>query len=313
MKKIGAVVLIALLMVGFIFRVPVVKSAENIIYYSECEHPKTYRIESIDPKYNMSESQFQTHIQNASSIWSNAWGKSLFLYDPDGDIEINLVYDQRSFLSNQINELDAKVKEQQKSLDPEIAAYKERASQFRAKVAQLNSDIEYWNNRGGAPEDEYNKLKSRQTELRQEADVLQEMAARLNQSTKEYNEQVGQLHQTVNTFNQELTFKPEEGEYIINNGTQVINIYFDNSQIELIHTLAHELGHALSIDHNNNTLSIMYPKTTEATILSPDDLAALNKACEKKNIVKTSVNNLSIIFNQMQQVLSSRLVNLRSN
>lgn len=300
MRKLILFILISLLMGVFAFKEPITAFSEKIIYHSPCETPKTYRIGSIDPKYNMTEDEFIARIDDADDIWSNTYGKNLFVYDPEGDIEVNLVYDQRQFLSTQISDLNSKVKDQQKALDPEIANYKNRSADFRSKVSKLNSDIEYWNERGGATPEEYESLKSRQTALKQEAEVLQSEAARLNQSTDEYNSQVGQLHKTVDSFNQELAFKPEEGEYVYDNGKQTINIYFGTSQTELVHTLAHELGHALGISHNNNEMAIMYPQTTDTTILSIEDRAGLGKACEKRNVVLTGVERLSIVVDQLR-------------
>jgi peptidoglycan hydrolase CwlO-like protein len=307
MKKLGILVaFIAIFMTGFIYKEPVVTYAKNLAYISPCEEPRTYRIGSIDPKYNLNKYEFISKIQSASDIWSDHYGKNLFIYDAKGDIEINLVYDQRSFLSTKINDLNSQVKARQKELDPEIESYKNKTSQFRSKVTQLNNDIEYWNTKGGAPPEEYEKLKSRQAALRQEGEALAAEAARLNQTTEEFNSQVGQLHNTIENFNEELSYKPEEGEYIYDNGKETINIYFDNSETELIHTLAHEFGHALGIEHNNNPLSIMHPKTNERIELSVDDLEGLQKACEKKNIVELGVQKFSLVINKISSDLAEK-------
>ncbi len=301
MKKLGFLVAtLAVLMAGYVFKSPISAFADSILYHSPCDTPRTYHIGSIDPKYNLTQEKFIFSINQASDIWSNAEKKELFSYDPKGTIQINLVYDQRSLLNSQINDLNSKVKEQQNALDPQIADYKKRSAEFRAKITQLNNDIEYWNGKGGAPPDEYEKLINRQKSLQIEADSLKNEAVSLNQSTNLYNEQVGQLHQTVDSFNQELSFKPEEGEYIYDNGEETINIYFDNSQSELEHTLAHELGHALGIGHNNNVSSIMYPRTTEAISLSADDKVGLEKACQKQSVVKTAGTKLALIIRSLR-------------
>jgi len=288
-------------MAGYTYKEPVIGYAESILYQSPCDKPITYRIGSIDPKYNLSQDSFISTINQAGVIWSNVEGKNLFAYDPKGSIEINLVYDQRSLLNSQINDLNSKVKLQQSALDPQITDYKRRAAEFHAKVNKLNSDIEYWNGKGGAPREEYENLKSRQNSLETEGILLKNEATTLNQSTDQYNQQVGQLHQTVDNFNQQLTYKPEEGEYIFDKGRETINIYFDNSTSELIHTLAHELGHSLGIPHNNDTLSIMYPRTTEATILSPEDRAGLDKACAKRSPIDIESQKFATLVNQLRR------------
>lgn len=291
-------------MTSYIYKEPLIANAENILYQSQCDNPKTYRIGSIDPKYNMSQRKFIENINQAADIWDNEIGKELFTYDPKGKIEINLVYDQRSFLSGQINQLNSQVKQQQNELDPKIEDYKRRAGEFRAKISQLNSNIEYWNSRGGAPPEEYEKLRNRQASLQQEADALRTEADSLNLSTEQYNQQVGELRQTVDNFNQELNFKPEEGEYIYDNGQETINIYFDNSETELIHTLAHELGHALAIDHNNNPESIMYPQTSEAIALSIEDKTGIRNACEKKSVIATGAERFTLLINRVRLQLA---------
>ncbi|HVF69714.1 MAG TPA: matrixin family metalloprotease [Xanthomonadales bacterium] len=304
MKKLGIIIaLLILLMGGYVFKEPVVTYVNNILYQSQCDTPKTFRIGKMDSKYNMSETQFVTNIDQASDLWSGYYGKKLFTYDPEGDIEVNLVYDQRSFLSTQINNLNSKVKNQQSELDPKIAQYKQKAAAFKSRAQALNNEIESWNTRGGAPPEEFERLKAAQESLRNEAASLQQEAATLNQSTDEYNVQVGQLRQTVNNFNEQLSYKPEEGEYIYNNGKETINIYFDNSQSELVHTLAHELGHALEISHNNNNLSIMYPQSTVSVTLTPEDKASLMKACARESVIKTGAEKLALIINELRLTL----------
>lgn len=295
MKKLVSILtVVTLFMLGYIYKDFILTSTESLLYQSKCDNPKTYHVGSIDPKYNLSKEQVLVSIKEAGSVWSEAESKELFAYDPKGDIEVNLVYDQRSLLNSQINDLNSKVKEQQNALDPKIADYKNKAAAFRAKINQLNSDIEFWNSKGGAPEDEYNKLKDRQAELKDEAESLRAEAQSLNQSTEEFNAQVGQLHQTVDSFNQELAFKPEEGEYIFDNGRETINIYFDNTRSELIHTLAHELGHSIGIQHNNSEQSIMYPRTTDAITLSDLDKKSLEEVCKKQNIFILFTNKLAV-------------------
>lgn len=301
MKKLIPIIsLLGLLMIGFIYKSQLITYANNLLTYSPCDKPLKYRIGSIDAKYNLTKDQFLSNLRESENVWESSVEKNLFAYDPKSEIEINLVYDQRSFLSTQINDLNSKVKQQQNDLDPKINDYKNRASEFRAKIQKLNTDIDYWNSRGGAPPEEFDKLTSRQQTLSQESKTLQQEAIDLNQSTDEYNNQVGQLHQTVDTFNAALQYKPEEGEYIYDNGKQTINIYFDNSRTELIHTLAHELGHALGLPHNDDPVSIMYPRTTGAISLSSTDLEALSKACIKRSVFEVYINKVIVLARRIK-------------
>ncbi len=304
MKKIFTIILITVLGLSFFNRAQITTSTKSVIYQSICNQPRTYRIGSIDNRYNLASSDFKSFINEASRIWGSEYGENLFEYKTDGDIEINLVYDQRQFLNNQIQDLDLEVKKQQGELDPKIADFNKRTAEFNAKINKLNQDIAFWNEQGGAPAKEYEELISRQKALNQEAESLRVEARTLNQSTSQFNQQVGELNQTVENFNQQLKYKPEQGEYIYDNGVETINIYFDSSKEELIHTLAHELGHALDMDHNQNPESIMFPKTTTITTLSPEDINSLIDVCAKRNIITERLKNIPLIINQIRTNLN---------
>jgi DNA repair exonuclease SbcCD ATPase subunit len=308
MKKIIVfLVIIGLLALAY-FNVPAVNAqVNNVLYSSPCATPKTFSIGTIDPRFNLSKDVLIQDAEEAGSVWKNDQGMVLMKYDPNSKLTINMVYDQRQSLDTQINSLNSQVQQQKQNLNPEISDYQKKVADYKQKSAALNTEIDYWNNKGGAPQDEYNKLNSEQKDLQTEETQLQQMASSLNQSTDQYNNQIQQLDQKVNNFNQALQYKPEEGLYIRNGNDEHIEIYFDNSRQELIHTLAHEMGHALGLQHNSNPQSIMYPQTTMAVTPSSDDLAALAQVCQKRSVFQTVATNVSELFQQVTQNLASTL------
>lgn len=261
--------------------------------YSVCDKPVNYKIGTVDPGFGISKTRFLADTKTAAKIWEQAQGKELFAYDASDKtlLTINLIYDQRTSLNNQINNMEGQVKQKKQILQSDInshrkqvADFNKRLDDFETRVDTLNQQIDNWNQKGGVPAEEYEKLITAQAGLKKEQDLLQteanslnQLAQTLNLSTENYNLEVGKLNTTVSDFNKALGQKPEEGLY--DPASNTISIYFTNNYNELIHTLAHEFGHALGIKHNSNAKSIMYPFSTQTTALSADDLNSLKTVC----------------------------------
>ena len=287
-KVIYFILVIGFLIFGYYNKAIIIAEANNYLYYSPCATSKAFRIGNVDPRFNISKTELIADAEQAASAWKNSQGMTLLTYDPNATMPINMIYDQRQALNTQINSLNNQVTQQKNSLKPEISDYQQQVAQFKQKSDALNQQIQYWNNKGGAPQNVYNNLISQQQSLQQQAAQLQTQANQLNQSTDQYNQQIQQLNQKVNNFNTVLSTKPEEGEYIQNGASEQIDIYITNSQQELIHTLAHEMGHSLGLGHNSNPQSIMYPYTNLAITPSISDEEALTAACQKQSSFKHS-------------------------
>ncbi len=272
-------------------------NTNSFFYWSACDKPIRYALGVVDERFNLSEDEFLSDTAGAASIWNNTLGKTLFLYDPQGELTINLVFDQRQSLTNDISQLENQIKTGKNSLDPQISEYEKLAEDFKKRISDLNARIDFWNSQGGAPKDEYEKLTKEQSGLKEEADRLNAMAKSLNLSTKEYNTKVGTLNQTVKSFNEVISQKPEEGLY--RGKENSIDIYFNINNDELVHTLAHELGHAIGLDHNANSESIMYPYTTQVLVPSMDDAEQLKKICQKHTVVAFAINRFMLNLQQL--------------
>lgn len=258
---------------------------EYLLSGSYCDSPITYHLGSLDSRFNLTREEALLDLKEAASIWNLTQEKTIFAYEPQTKgITVNLVYDARSALSNEVNNLEVQVDTDKNSLNPKVEEYKTRSATFDQKAETLNTQIHYWNAKGGAPADIYQELKQQQSELQTEAAALNKMAGELNQSTKDYNSQVRNLNTTIDALNQSLSIKPEEGIY--DGATNTIAIYFNNSRPELIHTMAHELGHARGMDHVNDLKAIMYLQSTENIVPTAPDLDQLNAICRQRSLAE---------------------------
>lgn len=247
----------------------------HLFYYYPCEHPVTYHLGSIDPRFNLTESAAQQDIHQAI----NVWGQQYFLEDPQAKLSVNFVYDQRSGLASQITNQENQISSDKATLEAQIKTFETKIVSYEQQVSDLNSEIQSWNRKGGAPEEIYQQLTAKQKRLMDEQQVLLSEQAQLNQAAKKYNLQISQLNGTISTFNDLLGQKPEEGLY--DGPNQEISVYFVNTQPELVHTLAHEFGHAIGLNHVNDKNAIMYSFTSESLSPTAQDQAELVQACAK--------------------------------
>ncbi len=262
---------------------------------SVCDKPLTYRIGTIDRRFNLSEKQVEGYLAQAESIWEKPEGKNLFEFNPNAKLRVDFVYDKKQGLNSQINQLTGQLNAGKGDIETRRAEYEKQVVDFNKQADDLNSQIAHWNSQGGASGDEYQKLISKQQELSLEAEKLNSVAKDLNLSAQQYNLNVGKLNQRISEFNQDLARKPEEGLYDPNPGT--IDIYFVPSEKELVHTLSHELGHALGLGHiEGNTQSIMFPYSSESTVVTSNDVDAVNLICREKSLPEVVFMNFSLFL-----------------
>ena len=281
MRKVFDLILLFLLLAFLFWQKEPLTANFNYLRLGPCDRPITYRLGLVDADYGFTPQQFLVKVEEADQIWSRLVSKNLFVEKPDGKLIINLIYSDRQSMFDNLNQLESGLQTGKQSLDTSIADFKNLQADFEKKLSEFNAEVEKWNRQGGAPEDVFNQLKNRQNELQTEADKINNLAGQLNLSAQNYNLGVGQYNQKAKNLNAAIKAIPEAGLY--SGSVPKIDIYLTSGNKELVHTLAHELGHALGLAHTESGQSIMYPFTNEVLLPDVQETQALQLYCKQKN------------------------------
>jgi chromosome segregation ATPase len=272
-----------------------------------CQEPLTYRIGRVDEKFGLTRSEFSLAVRKAAAIWEQPLSRELFREDPQGKIEINLIYDYRQKTSDKLKQINSRMDDTKDTYENMKTRYESLKSEYEqkrialendfnsynARINAYNAEIETWNRQGGAPEthrsrlmSEKNELNSvreslkiRQDEVNSLADEVNSMALVTNEIAARQNLDVEQYRDVGSRLGGEF----QEGFFESKEGKQSITIHHFDNEAKLIRLLIHELGHALRLKHSSNPKAVMYRLNQFDTAeLTEDDIAALRARCEGK-------------------------------
>lgn len=264
-----------------------------------CTKPITFSVGTIDSKFNISQENLLSLINEAEKVWEIPMGKELFRHDQNSQFKINLIYDERQQetqeakrMESQLNNLELsydKANKEYTSLSEaskkELNDYNNAVADYEKKLDKYNREVNSWNQKGGAPENEYEKLKEEKKDLEKTYNDLEKQRKKVNALINETNSLAQKSSQLAKNYNSNLnTYKNRFGESRefdkgIYDGKS-INIYQfkDSSDLRLV--LAHEMGHALGIDHLSQPQSIMY------YMMGEQDLDSLKASDEDVSVLK---------------------------
>jgi len=270
-----------------------------------CSEPLKYRIGPIDERFGLSRGEFSIAVKKAATIWGQPLSRELFREDPQGAIEISLVYDYRQEAADKLKNLNYKMDYTKNTHDNMKLRFEYLKSQhernrmaldsdmnaFKARINAFNAEIEAWNRRGDASENVRNRMMSEKSELNAERERLHIRQDEAKKMVDEINSLVLVMNEIAAVQNLDvvryrdvgsrLGGEFQEGYFEHKKGTQSIKIYHYSNDTGLVRLLIHELGHALGLEHSANPDAVMYRlNQSDKLELTADDIATLKARCK---------------------------------
>lgn len=262
--------------------------------------PITYQVGIVHGQHAWDRAAFEEALDDAAGLWNDAAGRPLFRRDPRGALRVNLVYDHRQAAVDRL-------KTDGLRLDGSRASYealKARVEAFRAEFAasrealerdleehnlavrRFNAEVAEARRAGGAPAEEVRRLernredldrrlealRNRQAALKDHAEGLNGLIELLNQQAAAHNAQLASVQATEAELGEAFC----KGRYRQEGAARSITIYQANGRDDLVRVLAHELGHALGLEHLPEPEAVMHSHMrSDAPELTAADRAAL--------------------------------------
>lgn len=293
------------LVVGFVYRDVLVNVwVQSLNRYFPCKYPISYSIGSFDTRFGISEEFFLEALKDAEKMWETSINKDLFRYKEDGGLKVNLIFDERQQVTTELKKIENNVENTKSNYDSlkieydklvanyeiEKKQYQLRLSAFESKKDAYDAEVAKVNSRGGGNKETVARLNTEKNYLISEMNSLNSLQYKLNNDVKKINSLsetlntlVKNLNLNVNKFNaigDSLGEEFEEGVYVSDREGRKIDIYQFDNRTKLVRLLAHELGHALGLDHNDDSKAIMYRLNNGVNEkLTATDLKDLKELC----------------------------------
>jgi hypothetical protein len=278
-----------------------------------CKVPIRYSIGTIDGQFGVSKEEIRHAATEAVSVWSSVSNRTLFLYDEDASLKINLIFDERhqrfqtkEMWKSELGRLEAAFKSAENSLkktesiyNKEIQTLEQLKEEYANIVAQLQS----------TSDDEGFTLRSERrllSEMQRLERIIAQKVDEINGMVRTMNDMAEQINRGVELYNDEarrFNLQFGNGEAFTQGvfSRDTINIYTFKNKNELIWVLAHEFGHALGLGHIEDEKSVMYYMLGDreaAPTLTENDKREFVRVCHSDNSIQAQFSYISTPFIQ---------------
>lgn len=292
----------------FFFENDIKLAQKNLVkIISPCAKPLEYSLGDFDSRFGLSREDFLKTIEQAAEIWQEPVNKKLFNYDSGGALKINLIYDARQAATDKLKKLGLNIHNDKTSYEILKAKYSSFDKIYNQQKAELDGLIKYYeeqkanyedevkaaNKRGGVNPEEYAILEQEKKDLNKLADSIKQKQAEANKAAGDINAIVSVINKLIrelnlsagsyNNIGEKAAGEFQEGQYASDAAGDRIDIYQFDDREALIRVLAHELGHALGLEHVDNQQAIMYRLNESGNDrITADDITALKAICPIK-------------------------------
>lgn len=281
-----------------------------------CEALVRWSVVEVDSRFGLDPAEARSAVEEAVSLWEEAAGRQLFQADSTNGLPIRFVYDARQARANERVRLEQAFEDRDRALEDrrdalerdrdrhleDGARYKERARDFEGALVRHNQRVRAWNEAGARPGDAATdlrdaeealertqaELEAKLRELRAREEHIRAEAAELDDALAERNRQADRLERDFPLTRvesgayREVVRQDASGRASI--GPEIRVFLFVTRQ-DLIGVLAHELGHALGLDHAEAPPAVMSAEherksgTRRQVTVTPADVELLRTRC----------------------------------
>jgi len=301
----------AFLAAGVYIYKPISGSMAMLVPGKPCGESFNFSVKHVDSRFSISVADVAQAAGKAADLWNQAGERVLIQpdteNDQESDITIQLIYDERQERTDSEHRFREQIRTEQYRLDQLQVQHEQRRAQFDEQSKQyldladrttqelnaLNEWVREKNENGGFTESEYELFKKKKEEVNKKQDKVLQERRRLDQFAKEINremeilnDKLGEKNNLIERYNADfagdMRFTKATYQRIGNRGVITVNQFMNKQELVLI--LAHEMGHALGLDHLPNPKSVMFSRMGAQNlhpeiILSAEDRRAIQSVC----------------------------------